>query len=165
LNEHSREEEDDCRKESKGGKASCPIPRIFYFIYFLQTGCLLIFNLSSKTLLMDKLQIAARFQVHYGQLAPFKQVAGECLSVVKTKELDSIQYEWFFNPAQTECVVRETYRDSNALLDHLGNLGDLFAKLLAISDFSVEVYGQPSEELLTATSGLDMKLYRFYQGV
>jgi quinol monooxygenase YgiN len=113
---------------------------------------------------MDKLQIAARFQVHDGQLAEFKQVAAACLSVVKTKEPDFLQYEWFFNPAQTECVVRETYPDSNALLAHLGNLGDLFGKLLAISDFSAEVYGQPSEELLTATTGLDMKLYSFYQG-
>ncbi|MCY7351840.1 MAG: hypothetical protein LH606_14440, partial [Cytophagaceae bacterium] len=64
-----------------------------------------------------------------------------------------------------ECVLRETYPDSNALLAHLGNIGELFGKLVALGDFSAEVYGQPSEELLQATSGLNIKVYTFYQGI
>jgi len=114
---------------------------------------------------MDRLQIAARFQIHNGQLASFKQVAAECLAAVKATEPDSLQYEWWFDSNETECVVRETYGDSNGLLAHLGNLGDLFGKLLAISDFSAEVYGQPSAELLQATNGLNVKLYKFHQGI
>jgi len=112
---------------------------------------------------MDKLQILARFRIQDGKLASFKQIAATCLSMVKEKEPDSLQYEWYFNPDETECVVVEAYRDSNALLAHLGNLGDLFGQLLAVSDLSAEVYGKPSEELLQATNQLDVKLYSLHQ--
>ncbi|MDN3688555.1 putative quinol monooxygenase [Cyclobacterium jeungdonense] len=114
---------------------------------------------------MSNLQISARFQIHNGKLEAFKKLAKECLSVVKTKDKDTLQYDWYFDKEQTECVLRETYPDSNALLAHLGNLGDLFGKILSLGEFSAEVYGQPSEELLNATSGLKIKIYTFYQGL
>jgi len=72
---------------------------------------------------------------------------------------------WYFDESQKECVLRETYPDSNALLTHLGNIGELFGKLVALGDFSAEVYGQPSEELLQATTGLNIKVYTFFQGI
>lgn len=114
---------------------------------------------------MNNLQITARYQIHDGQLAEFKKLAQECLSIVKAKDKDTLQYDWYFDEAQSECVLREAYPDSNALLAHLGNIGELFGKLIALGDFSAEVYGQPSDELLKATTGLNIKVYTFYQGL
>ncbi len=114
---------------------------------------------------MKNLQITARFQIHHGKLAEFKKTAEECHAIVKAKDKDTIQYDWYFDESQSECVLRETYPDSNALLAHLANIGDLFGKILSLGDFSAEVYGEPSEELLKATAGLDKKLYSFYQGL
>ena len=78
---------------------------------------------------------------------------------VEEKDTGTLQYDWFLNADQTECVVRERYQDSSALLDHIGNLGDLMGALLSVSDLSVEVYGSPSEQLLNATEGMDIKIY------
>ena len=114
---------------------------------------------------MNNLQITARFQIHNGKLAEFKKLAEECHSIVKAKDKDTLQYDWYFDETQTECVLRETYPDSNALLTHLGNIGERFGKLLALGDFSAEVYGQPSDELLKAISGLKIKVYDYYQGL
>jgi quinol monooxygenase YgiN len=114
---------------------------------------------------MNNLQITARYQIHLGKLAEFKKIAEECHSIVKAKDKDTLQYDWYFDESQTECVLRETYPDSNALLAHLGNIGEMFGKLVALGDFSAEVYGQPSEELLQATSGLNIKVYTFFQGI
>ena len=114
---------------------------------------------------MNNLQITARFQIHSGKLAEFKKTAEECHSVVKAKDKDTLQFNWYFDESQTECVLRETYPDSNALLAHLGNIGGLFGELVALGQFSAEVYGQPSEELLQATKGLDIKVYSFFQGL
>jgi quinol monooxygenase YgiN len=114
---------------------------------------------------MNNLQITARFQIHHGQLSAFQKLAEECLAIVQAKDKATLQYDWYFDHAQTECVIRETYPDSDALLTHLSNLGEVFGKLLALGDFSAEVYGQPSAELLQATSGLKLKVYTFYQGV
>ena len=114
---------------------------------------------------MSKLQIIARYQIHDGKLDEFKELAKECLSVVKAKDKDTIQYDWYFHEEQSECVIIESYSDSNALLTHIGNLGDMFGKFMALGDLSAEIYGQPSEELLNATSGLNVKVYTFYQGL
>jgi quinol monooxygenase YgiN len=114
---------------------------------------------------MSNLQITARYQIHNGKLEEYKKLAEECLSLVKAKDKDTLQFDWYFDEEQTECVLRETYPDSNALLAHLGNIGELLGKLLAVGDFSAEVYGQPSDELLKATSGLKLKVYTFYQGL
>jgi quinol monooxygenase YgiN len=114
---------------------------------------------------MSNLEITARLKIHNGQLEEFKKLAEECLSLVKAKDKDTLQYDWYFDEKQTECVVRETYPDSNALLAHIGNLGEVFGKLLALGDFSLEIYGQPSDELLKALSGLKFKVYNFFQGL
>ncbi len=114
---------------------------------------------------MSNLQITARFQIHSGKLAGFKKIAEECHSIVKAKDKDTLQYDWYFDESQKECVLRETYPDSDALLSHLGNIGDLFGKIVSLGDFSAEVYGHPSEELLRATKGLNLKIYSFYQGL
>jgi quinol monooxygenase YgiN len=114
---------------------------------------------------MNNLVTVARFQIHTGKLAEFKKVAEECNSITKEKDKDTLQYDWYFDEAQTECVVRETYPDSNALLTHLANIGDLFGKLASLGTFSGEIYGQPSQELLQATTGLNIKVYSFFQGL
>lgn len=114
---------------------------------------------------MNNLQITARYQIHSGKLAEFKKIAEECHSIVKVKDKDTLQYDWYFDESQTECVLRETYPDSDALLAHLGNIGKLGGKLVALGNFSAEIYGQPSEELLQAISGLNIKVYTFFQGI
>lgn len=114
---------------------------------------------------MKNLQITANFIIHNGQLEAFKEVAEECMSIVTEKDHDTLQYDWYFNQDQTESFVRETYKDSNALLAHIDNLGDTFGKLLAVSDFSVEIYGNPSDELMNEIEGANVKVYPYFQGL
>jgi len=114
---------------------------------------------------MNQLQLTARLKIHDGKLDEFKQLAEQFLVSVKEKDQDTLQYDWFFSKDQTECVVRERYTDSNAIFSHLANLGDLFGKILQVSDFSVEVFGEPSQELINATTDLKPKIYSFYQGL
>jgi hypothetical protein len=84
---------------------------------------------------------------------------------VKANEKGALQYDWFLNPGETECVVRETYTDSDAVLAHLGNVGELLGQLLSMADFEGEVYGNMSEELKQALAGMNVKVYSFYQGL
>ena len=58
---------------------------------------------------MSNLQITARYQIPSGNLAEFKKIAKECHSIVKGKDKDTLQYDWYFDESQTECVLRETY--------------------------------------------------------
>jgi len=62
-------------------------------------------------------------------------------------------------------VVRETYSSSEALLAHVGGLGSLFGDLLAVSDFSAEICGSPTAELMGALEGMDLTVYSHFQSL
>ena len=114
---------------------------------------------------MNNIQLTARLKIHEGRLEEFKEIAKQALHAVSEKEPGALQYDFFFTPDESECVVRERYADSNALLAHLANVGPLLGKALEMSEFSLEVYGEPSEELRSATAALNPKIYSFYQGL
>jgi len=115
---------------------------------------------------MGNIQLTARFLIHEGKEEEFKSIAAQCMNIVKEKEKDTtLQYDWYFNDSNNECVVRETYADSDAILIHIGNLGELLGRFLEISDFYPEIYGSPSEELMNAVGGMNPKLYSFYHGL
>jgi len=116
---------------------------------------------------MKEIQITAKFKIHPGKIEEFKKIASDCVVAVAKKEKGkgAIQYDWFFSPDNSECVVRETYADSNAVLAHMGNVGELLGQLFTMSDFELEVYGNPSEELQQAAAPLNPKVYSFFQGI
>ena len=64
---------------------------------------------------MSELQITVRLKVHDGKLEDFKQVAARCMDSVRDNDSGTLAYDWFFNSDQTECVVRERYRDSSRI--------------------------------------------------
>jgi len=114
---------------------------------------------------MDKIQFVARFKLHEGKVKEFKTVAKDCLTVVKEKDKGVLQYNWFFDEKESECVVVELYKDSAAVLNHAGLIGELLGKAMAISDFSGEIYGNASDELKGALAALNVKMYHYFQGL
>jgi len=114
---------------------------------------------------MTELQVTATLTIHAGKLDEFRAAAQECIQSVRDKDTDTLQYDWFFNEDQSVCVVRERYKDSDAILQHIQNLGDTFGTLLGASDISLEVFGNPSKELQDATAGLPTKVYSYFGGM
>ena len=114
---------------------------------------------------MNSIQVTARFTIYEGKLDDFKALAAACIKSVREKDTGTLQYDWFFNDDQTECVVREHYKDSEAVLEHIGNLGDTFGALLAVSDIALEIYGTPSPALLKASEGLELVSYGYFDGL
>jgi quinol monooxygenase YgiN len=80
---------------------------------------------------VSELQGIARFKFHEGKLEEFKRLAARCMEVVRTKDTGTLQYEVYFNNDQSECVVLERYRDSDALIEHGAHLGELGQAILA----------------------------------
>lgn len=105
------------------------------------------------------LQVTARFQINDGMLSDFKTVAARCIESVQTKDTGTLQYDWFLSDDGTECVVRERYRDSDAVFEHIGNLGDTLGELLATADMVLELYGTPNEALAGALGEMGAKIY------
>ena len=97
---------------------------------------------------MSELLGIARFKFHEGKLDEFKRLSAQAMEIVRTKDSGTLQYDTYFNDDQSECVVIERYRDSEAALEHAANLADLSAAVLAtVSVVHGELLGEPSTEL------------------
>ena len=118
---------------------------------------------NSGEMRLKELQVTARCKIHDGKLDAFRAVAQECMKSVREKDDGTLQYDWFFNEDQTECVVCERYRDSEAVMQHIANLGETMGALLETCDLSLEVFGDPTPELIDATKALPTKVYGSFQ--
>ena len=67
---------------------------------------------------MSELQGIARFKFHEGKLEEFKRLSAQCMEIVRTKDTGTLQYDIYFNDDQSECIVHERYRDSEAFIEH-----------------------------------------------
>ncbi len=112
---------------------------------------------------MSELQCVARLKIHDGKLDEFKRLAAKCAELVRTKDTGTLQYELYFNSDNTECLVFERYRDSQALLDHHKHLGDTMAAMLQTCSGSGEICGTPSPELIEQLKDSPVQVYKPFQ--
>ena len=108
---------------------------------------------------MSELQCVARLKIRDGKLDEFKRLAAECVEVVRAKDTGTLQYEFYLNNDNTECLVLERYRDSQGLLDHQKNLGETMAAILRTCSGSGEICGTPSPELIERLKGSPVQVY------
>jgi quinol monooxygenase YgiN len=80
---------------------------------------------------MSELPGIARFKFHEGKLEEFKRLSAQCMETVRTQETGTLQYDIYFNDDQSQCIVLERYRDSEALIEHAAHVGDLMEAILA----------------------------------
>jgi quinol monooxygenase YgiN len=114
---------------------------------------------------VSELQGIARFKFHEGKLEDFKRLAAQCMEIVRTKDTGTLQYDIYFNDDQSECVVLERYRDSEALIEHAAHLGDLNEAIVATGLISGELLGEPSAELRAKMADSEVRLFTLYQSM
>lgn len=97
---------------------------------------------------MSELLGIARFRIHEGKVDEYKRLSAQAMEIVRTKDPGTLQYDTYLNDDESECVIIERYRDSEAAMAHAANLGDISAAVLAIvSVVHGELLGEPSAEL------------------
>jgi quinol monooxygenase YgiN len=98
----------------------------------------------------------ARFKFHEGKREEYMRLADQAAEIVRTKDSGTLQYDVYLNDDQSECMVIERYRDSEAAIEHAANLGHLFDAVLAtVSVVHGELLGEPSAELRANLAGSD----------
>jgi hypothetical protein len=75
------------------------------------------------------------------------------------KDNGTLQYEIYINDDQSECIVVERYKNSDALIEHLTNLGDIGEAILATGSVSGELLEALSEELKAILAGSPVGLF------
>ncbi|HEY7280461.1 MAG TPA: antibiotic biosynthesis monooxygenase [Actinomycetota bacterium] len=108
---------------------------------------------------MGELLGIGRFRFHEGKVDEYKHLSAQAMDIVRTKEPGTLQYDTYLNDDQTECVIIERYRDSEAAIEHAANLGDIAAKVLAIvTVVHGELLGEPSDELRAKLAGSEVPM-------
>jgi hypothetical protein len=80
--------------------------------------------------------------------------AGE---IVRTKDTGTLQYDTYFNDDESERMIIERYKNSEAAMEHAANLGAISAEVLAIvTVVHGELLGEPSAELRAKLAGSEV---------
>ena len=96
---------------------------------------------------MSELVGIARFKFKEGNVDEFKRLSAQAMEIVRAKDTGTLQYDIYFNDDQSECIVLERFRDSEALIEHAQHLGDLMEAIPATGSVSGAILGEPSTEL------------------
>jgi len=114
---------------------------------------------------MGELQGIARLRFQEDKVEEFKRLTAQCMEIVRTQDTGTLQYEVYFNDDQSECVVLERYRDSEALIEHAEHLGALMGATIATGSVSGELLGEPSAELRARLDEAGVRVFTLYQSL
>lgn len=114
---------------------------------------------------MGELQAIVRFTFHADKVEEFKRLSAECMEIVQTKDAGTLQYDTYFNDDETECIVLERFRDSDALILHGQNMAPLMESIMATGSVSGELLGDLSEELAAQMAESPVGLFTLYQAL
>jgi quinol monooxygenase YgiN len=120
---------------------------------------------TTEEISMGELQGIVRFTFHPGKVEEFKRLSAECLEVVRAKDDGTLQYDTYFNDDESQCVVLERFRDSDALILHGQNMAPFMESIMATGTVSGELLGELSEELRALMVGSPVGLFRLYQAL
>jgi quinol monooxygenase YgiN len=102
----------------------------------------------------------ARFRFHPGKLEDFKRLSAKAMEIVRTKDTGTLQYDVYLNRDQSEAIVIERYRDSEAALEHAANVAELMDAVLATGSVYGEILGEPTAELAANLEDGPVQLFR-----
>ena len=108
---------------------------------------------------MDEIKGIARVTFHPGKVEEWKRLSKEAMEIVRTRDTGTLQYEIFLNEDESEAVVFERYRDSDAALEHFANIGHLMAPLMETATITGELLGTPNDEIRGNLTGDQPKLF------
>lgn len=75
-------------------------------------------------------------------------------------EPGTVGYEWYESADGATFVAHERFVDSDAVLAHATNVGDLVGRWIELSSaFEIQIFGSPSDELAAALADMAPQVY------
>jgi quinol monooxygenase YgiN len=109
---------------------------------------------------LREIQGVARFKFHEGKAEEFKRLCAELMEVVRADDSGTLQFEIYLSDDESECVIYERYRDSEAVIDHGAHVGDIMPAIFATGSGVSAMLGEPSAELTAMMTGGPVPVFR-----
>jgi quinol monooxygenase YgiN len=114
----------------------------------------------------DYIRATAEVSIPPGKMNEFKVLAAEIIAKVQANEPDTFSYEYFLSSDESKCYVVQYYKDSEAALAHLENIGDLAGPLHEVAPLTgVMIFGSPSDELRRVLEPVRPQIFEHWNGV
>ena len=118
-----------------------------------------------KEKMSEQIKYTVEWTINSGKLNEFKQIAQTAINSTKSNEPDMLGYQWYFNGDQSKCYLLERVSDSQALLAHFENVGQILPQLAEFAEITrFEIYGNLTEEAEKAIAPLGAKTFDYYDG-
>jgi quinol monooxygenase YgiN len=110
---------------------------------------------NNKGVNMSKVSYIIELTIKDGEVDKFKSLSAGYVSAVKENEPETLGYQWYLSEDKKRCILQETFSSSEALLNHLANVGPSLPELLAIAPITrLEVLGSVSDDARKALTEL-----------
>ena len=118
--------------------------------------------------MLGEIRSVVRLSVPTDSTKNVKRLMGDLIESCQNNDSTCLGYEWFFNEKETELIVLECYKTSEAVLAHVGNIGEALVKEFneAAKVNRLEVFGEVSSEVVEAVSTYfpATEYYRYWGG-
>jgi quinol monooxygenase YgiN len=112
---------------------------------------------------MEAIRVVVRVK-NISDISRYKELSTE--AIAKTEgEPGVLQYEWYLDEENGECVILETYKDSDAVQAHLMNVGEILPQLIELGEMQVEVLGDIDEQLKALAEQFGAKNIPYFNGI
>src|ERR671924_1679162 len=115
----------------------------------------------------NNLHFRAEVTIEEGKVQEYKKLVQDMSRAVEANEPDTINYQFYLNKAETECIVWETYASSEAVFAHINGVASqtILPKIHSVSKISrLDVYGNPSVELQKVLRSIGPQTYNLFAG-
>ncbi|HEY7563301.1 MAG TPA: antibiotic biosynthesis monooxygenase [Acidimicrobiia bacterium] len=109
---------------------------------------------------MSELIGIARFSFKDGDVEEYKRLSVEAMEIVRTKDPGTLEYSVYLNEDESEAIVIERFRSSEALIEHGANLAELSEKVLKTGSVEGEVLGEPSQKLTAQIAEGPVRIFK-----
>ena len=107
-----------------------------------------------------------QLSIKEGKLENFKSIVNTMIEITEVNEPNTLVYEYHINEAGTECHLLETFKDSDAFMAHLANVGHLFDTLFESAIIArAKIFGSPSTELKQVLEPLGVEYFSYLNGI
>lgn len=114
---------------------------------------------------MDHIHIIATFAIPPEHLARFQELVNIMVERVRETEPGALRYAWHYNEDRSQCVALETYANSQAVMDHVTNVGKELGEMVSLTPPSIQMLGPISPELAAVAGSFGAKVFAQLDGV